>query len=70
MNKEYPIIKSVYKFIMAGNWTKTIMINKIKEINNIERTANHAACYNQETNTTIIEIYVTPDFESEVNNDD
>ncbi len=63
INKEYPIIKTVYKFVLAGCWTETRKIIKVKEINNIPKTANHAACYNPETNTTIIEISVVPAFE-------
>ena len=62
MNDNYPVIKTVYKFVLAGCWTDTAKINRVKEINDIPRTANHAACYNPETNTTIIEISTTPTF--------
>lgn len=62
MNDNYPIIKTVYKFVLAGCWTDTQRINKVKELNGIPRAANHASCYNPETNTTIIEISVTPTF--------
>ena len=62
MNDNYPVIKTVYKFVLAGCWTDTAKINRVKEINDIPRTANHAACYNPETNTTIIEISVIPTF--------
>lgn len=61
--KEYPVIKTVYKFVLAGCWTETKRIIKVKEINGIPKNASHAACYNPETNTTIIEISVMPDFE-------
>lgn len=62
MNDNYPVIKTVYKFVLAGCWTDTARINRVKEINDIPRTANHESCYNPETNTTIIEIYVIPQF--------
>lgn len=62
MNDNYPVIKTVYKFVLAGCWTDTARINRVKEINDIPRTANHASCYNPETNTTIIEISVIPQF--------
>lgn len=60
--EKYPVIKTVYKIVLAGCWTDTQRINKVKELNGIPKTANHAACYNAETNTTIIEISVTPQF--------
>lgn len=63
---KYPVIKIVCKFVLAGQWVDDKHINKVKEINGIPREASHSACYSQETNTTIIEIYVTPKFESEV----
>ncbi len=62
MNDNYPVIKIVYKFVLAGCWTDTARINRVKEINDIPRSANHASCYNPETNTTIIEISLTPNF--------
>ena len=62
MNDNYPVIKTVYKFVLAGNWTDTPRINRVKEINDIPRTAQHSACYDSATNITIIEIYVTPTF--------
>lgn len=60
---EYPVIKTVYKFVLAGCWTDTPKIMKVKEINGIPKKSNHEACYNPETNTTIIEISVMPNFE-------
>ena len=60
--KEYPVIKTVYKFVLAGCWTDTDRINRVKEINDIPRTANHEAYYDPDTNTTIIEISVIPTF--------
>lgn len=62
MNDNYPVIKVVYKFVLSGCWTDTARINRVKEINGIPKTANHASCYNSETNTTIIEISVFPTF--------
>lgn len=62
MNDNYPVIKTVYKFVLVGCWTDTARINRVKEINDIPRTATHASCYNPETNTTIIEISVIPTF--------
>lgn len=59
MNDNYPIIKTVYKFVLAGCWTATDRINKVKELNGIPKRAPHTACYNAETNTTIIEISTT-----------
>ncbi len=62
MNDNYPVLKTVYKFVLAGCWIDTARINRVKEINDIPRTANHASRYNPETNTTIIEISVVPTF--------
>jgi len=62
MNDNYPVLKTVYKFVLAGCWTETARINRVKEINDIPRSANHVAHYNPETNTTIIEISVIPTF--------
>lgn len=62
MDDNYTVIKTVYKFVLAGCWTDTARINRVKEINDIPRTAHHASCYNPETNTTMIEISVIPTF--------
>lgn len=62
MNDNYPVIKTVYKFVLAGQWVDDEHINRVKDINDIPREASHSACYSQETNTTILEIYLTPNF--------
>jgi len=62
MTDNYPVLKTVYKFVLAGCWTDTARINRVKEINDIPKTAKHASCYNSETNITTIEIYVIPTF--------
>lgn len=62
MNDNYPIIKTVYKFVLAGNWTATTKINRVKQINDVPICANHVAHYDAETNTTIIEITQIPTF--------
>lgn len=60
---KYPVIKTMYTFVLAGNWTNTAKINTVKEINNIPKTANHASCYDSKLNVTTIEIYVIPEFD-------
>ncbi len=62
MNDKYPVIKTVYQFVLAGNWTKDVQINRVKDINDIPRTSTHNATYDYANNTTIIEISVTPTF--------
>lgn len=59
LTKEMVIIKTVYKFVLAGNWTSTSEINRVKAIEDIPRCSNHVAHYNPETNTTTLEISTT-----------
>lgn len=62
MNDKYPIIKTVYKFVLAGCWTDTDRINIVKDINNIPRTALHEYYYDHDTNVTTITIETFPTF--------
>lgn len=60
LTKEMPIIKKVYTFVLAGCWTDTERINRVKMINDIPKSTNHTSVYNPETNTTTIKISSVP----------
>ena len=59
----YPIIKTVYKFVLAGCWTDADMVGRVKVLNEIPLETNHRAVYDPVTNITIITISTTAQFD-------